>query len=53
MTITDTIISVVVVAGFFLIAYSNWKQEKISETIRGIKEMIQDLTGYEPEDYYE
>ena len=53
MTMTDTIISVVVVVGFFLIAYSSWKQEKLSETISGLKEMIQDFTGYEAEDYYE
>ena len=53
MTITDTLISIAVVVIFFFVAYSNWKQEKLSETINGLKEMIQDFTGYEPDEYYE
>ena len=42
MTFTDTFITVLVLAGLFLLAYSSIKQQRLIDTVNEIKDMFKD-----------
>lgn len=43
--IIDTLVSVVVILVFFLIIYTNWRQQKMKDTILELKYAIEELKG--------
>lgn len=43
--IIDTLVSFFILIILALIIWSNYRQQKISDTLRGIKEAIQELKG--------